>query len=185
MHSYIQLSKLNDFLFCPYSVYLKSIYDGFKSDTYHATPQKRGKIHHKAIDEGTYSSSTRYLQGLSVYSEKYNIAGKIDIYDTEKKALVDRKYKVKAVYDGHRFQLFGQYFCMAERGYEVEKLFLHSLSDNKRYEVALPEGIWLEKFEQLVVRMQNPENYEKDPDVTIEKCQNCIYSVLCPYAKSA
>ena len=52
---------------------------------YHEKPQINGKHAHRTIDFQTYSSSKRYLQGLPVYSEKYNLVGKIDIYDTETK----------------------------------------------------------------------------------------------------
>jgi len=185
MEEYIQISKLNDFIFCPYSLYLHSIYDGFNSETYHARPQKVGKIHHESIDNATYSSAKRYLQGISVYSDMYKLAGKIDIYDFEKRALVDRKYKIKQIFDGYKYQLYGQYFGMHELGYDVDSLFLHSLSDNKRYEIDLPVGAELKRFNKLIRDIRAFYKNRVDPDVPIEKCQNCIYNSLCIYAKSA
>jgi CRISPR-associated protein Cas4 len=98
MEQYIQISKINDFLYCPRSVYLHSIYENFNSKTFHKTPQVVGKINHSSIDEGRYSSAKKYLQGMPVYSEKYGIAGKIDIYDSEKKTLTERKTMIKKVW---------------------------------------------------------------------------------------
>src|SRR3989338_8357855 len=95
MEHYIQISKLNDFVFCPRSVYLHSIYDSFTQKTYHRTPQLVGKIKHQTIDKKTYSTSKDILCGLEVYSEKYNLVGKIDIFYKKKGLLVERKTKVK------------------------------------------------------------------------------------------
>lgn len=183
MEPNIQISKLNDFTFCPYSVYLHEIYESFSENVYHSKFQKRGKIHHKAIDRGFYSSSKRYLQGLSVYCKKYGLIGKIDIYDKQEKALIDRKYKMTKVYNDYIFQLFGQYFAMLEEGYEVEKLFLHSLSNNKRHKVEKPQGEYLKMFEDLIDAIRNfhPEN--PDFEVNPKKCSLCIYKSLCIHAK--
>ena len=98
MESYIQISKINDFLFCPRSVYLHSIYETFSTRTYHSNYQVAGKIAHKTIDTDTYSSEKKYLVGTSVTSEKYGITGKIDIYDKEKLMLIERKKTVKQIF---------------------------------------------------------------------------------------
>ena len=95
MEEYIQISKINDFLYSPKSLYLHSVYESFDQDIYHEEPQKVGKLNHENIDQGKYSTAKKFLQGIPVYSEKYNIGGKIDIYDCEKKALIERKTKVK------------------------------------------------------------------------------------------
>jgi len=100
MHSLIQITKLNDFIFCPRSLYLHSIYDNFSQKVYHRTPQSVGKLKHDNIDKEQYSTAKRYLQGLEVASEKYGLVGKIDIYDTEKMELIERKNKVKQILQG-------------------------------------------------------------------------------------
>lgn len=155
MESYIQISKINDFIFCPYSLYYHSIYENFSEKTYHSSPQTKGKIKHENIDEGRYSTAKKFLQGTSVYCEKYGLCGKIDVYDQENKFLIERKNKVVKIYDGYRYQLYAQYFCLKEMGYEVEKMFIHSLSDNKRYEIGLPAGSELEKFEKTINEIKN------------------------------
>lgn len=187
MDDYIQISKINDFLFCPYSLYLHSIYENFDTAVYHGEYQIRGKIEHESIDVGKYSSAKKYLQGLSVYSEKYKLAGKIDIYDKELKALIERKYKINKIYDGQKYQLYAQYLCMKEMGYMVDKLYIHSLSDNKRFEIEKPSKEVLLKFESTIekIRHFNSEhNFMNNFAVSSAKCKKCIYNNLCAYSNA-
>lgn len=179
MEPYIQISKINDFIFCPKSIYFHGLYENFSEKTYHQSPQVKGKIKHESVDYQKYSTAKRYLQGLEVYSEKYNLAGKIDIYDKDAKALIERKNKITKIYDGYRYQLYAQYFCMVEMGYEVESLFFYSMSDNKKYEIDLPRGEELIKFESVLEAIRNfdmlKNNFKQNP----AKCEKCIYAELC------
>ena len=51
MDDYIQLSTLNDFIFCPYSIYLHSVYMESDGDLYKAAPQTKGTLAHQGVDE--------------------------------------------------------------------------------------------------------------------------------------
>lgn len=177
MESYIPISKINDFLFCPISLYLHSVYESFDTSLYHATPQTVGKINHAGIEEGRYSTSAHLLQGIPVYSERYGIMGKIDIYDAQKKTLVERKTKIKKIWPGYVAQLYGQYFCLREMGYAVKRLFLHSLADNKRYRVKLPSKTDVEAFSRLIERIRTFD-VRQYRDHRCEKCVNSIYGML-------
>lgn len=44
MDDYIPISTLNDFIFCPYSIYLHNVYMDTDEGLYHATPQTKGRI---------------------------------------------------------------------------------------------------------------------------------------------
>jgi CRISPR-associated exonuclease Cas4 len=72
---------------------------------------------------------------------RLRIGGKIDIYDREKKMLIERKTRIKdgRIHAGQRYQLYAQMYAMREMGYPVEHLRIHSLEDNKRYIVMLPD----------------------------------------------
>ncbi|MCK9578657.1 type V CRISPR-associated protein Cas4 [bacterium] len=180
MESYIQISKLNDFIFCPHSLYLHSIYDNFNAKIYHGDAQIRGKIVHECIDEGYYSTAKKYLSGIEIYSQKYGLAGKIDIYDSELMILIERKNKIKKIYDGYKYQLYAQYFCLLEMGFLVKKMCLHSLKDNKRYWISLPDKNEVRKFEKLIEDIGSFDFHNivrKNKD----KCKNCIYNPLCIY----
>ena len=43
MDDYIAISTLNDFIFCPYSIYLHNVYMEMDEGVYHAVPQTRGR----------------------------------------------------------------------------------------------------------------------------------------------
>jgi len=173
MEDYIQISKLNDFLFCPKTLYLHSIYESFGAKTYHQTPQVAGKIKHENIDKGMYSTAKKYLQGTEVCSEEYGILGKIDIYDSETKTLIERKNKVKNIYDGYKFQVWAQTVCLEEMGYPVKSIFIHSLSDNKRYPIEVPRAKEKTKLKNLINKI-----HEFDPNLLLShKCSKCELSI--------
>ena len=78
MDEYILISTLNDFIFCPYSIYLHNVYAGGDEDLVHASPQTKGKAAHLSIDEKTYSSRKDEITGLSVFCDELGVMGKID-----------------------------------------------------------------------------------------------------------
>ncbi len=47
VETYIQISKLNDFIFCPKSLFLHTIFEKFSQNNYHSKFQSRGKFSHK------------------------------------------------------------------------------------------------------------------------------------------
>lgn len=186
MDDVIQISKLNDFLFCPLSLYLHSIYDNYEKDVYHEIIQKVGSIKHESIDKHLYSSSKHILQGIRIYSDKYRITGKLDLYDKRKKLLIERKNKVHKLYKGLYYQVYAEYFCLLEMGYQVEKILIYSLSDNKKYVIPLPNKDDISEFEDLIRRIRNfeitSENLSK-LNISPNKCAKCIYRELCTYSK--
>ena len=121
---------------------------------------------------------------MSVFSEKYNLCGKIDIFYTQTKSLIERKNKITKIYDGYRYQIYAQYFCLLEMGYEIEKLFFHSLSDNKRYEISKPNQKELKEFEDNIRRIKQFQIDEKEFTQDSKKCANCIYRELCDLSNS-
>jgi CRISPR-associated protein Cas4 len=92
---YISISTLNDFIFCPYSIYLHNVYMDTDEGLFHAAPQTRGKIAHESVDNKTASTRGGDLLSLPVVSEKYGLVGKIDIYRGNEHKLIERKYQLK------------------------------------------------------------------------------------------
>lgn len=177
MESYIPISKINDFLFCPKTLYLHMLYENFFEDLFHGEAQKRGKIRHQSIENKNYSTEKKFIIGKEIYSEKYKLMGKIDIYNTKEKILIERKTKIKKIYDGYKYQIYAQYFCLKEMGYEVLKLQLYSLSDNKKYDIPLPDKKEIEKFEELLSKIWN-FNPSDLINHNCSRCQNSIYKFL-------
>lgn len=181
MEAYIPASLLNDFAYCPESIYLHMVYQDFAEYIYKDIPQANGTLNHKTIDTNTYSSSKHILQGLSFYCEKYCICGKIDTFNTKTGVLVERKSRLKTVHPGYRFQLYAQMFGLQEMGFTVNKLFFHSLEDNKRYAIQKPTLEELEEFEACVsaIRNFNPltilENRHSSHNSTISIYNNLTF----------
>lgn len=178
MESSILLSELNDFIFCPRSIYWHHIYGEYDTTLYHTTDQVRGSLAHAIIDEKRYSSRKTVLQGTSVFSEIFGIMGKIDLYDTKTGILTERKRKIHKVYQWYYWQLYGQYFCLREMGYVVTQLRLHSLIDNKNYYLTIPDQNDEDTFRQMLDRFRT---YQLDGQFkpNRRKCERCIYRWLC------
>ena len=178
MYDYIQIATINDFIFCPRSVYFHGVYARFADRHYKAKPQIAGSIRHEASDTGRYSSRKRYLQGAEVFCERLGLVGKIDVYDRETQTLIERKSKIKRVYDGYRYQLYAQFEALREAGERPEKLVLHSLEDNKKYPVKYG-GRELYAFEKLIARMRSFNITDSRATISGAKCARCIYRELC------
>ncbi len=180
MDDAIIISNLNDFIFCPASIYFHNLYGSRSTITYQSSAQINGTDAHHSIDSGTYSTRKNIITAMDVYSEKYNLVGKIDIYESDKKILIERKRKIKTIYDGYVFQLYAQYFAMCEMGYEVKKLKFYSMIDNKNYSIKLPDENpeMFSRFEEIILLIKkfSLENFKQ---INIEKCKNCIYEPAC------
>lgn len=175
----LNITALNDFVFCPLSIYFHSLYSEMDQITYCSTDQINGKNAHKSVDDRSYPVANT-IKSLEVYCEKYNLIGKIDIYNKSTKSLIERKKKVKAIYDGYVFQLYAQYFAMTEMGYEINHLLIHSMDDNKNYDIDLPEynSEMFEKFENTIRAFENFD-FEVFIQTNHEKCAHCIYAPYC------
>lgn len=178
MDDFILLSTLNDFIFCPYSIYLHNVYTGGDESLVHAAPQTRGKSAHESIDEGRYSSRSDILTGTSVYCSELGIAGKIDIFKISEKLLIERKYQLDKIYRGQIYQLWGQFFCLTEMGYRVDRLSFYIISSNKMMPVELPGETGWNEMKEFIRRFReyNPSHPMK---INLNKCKHCIYSNLC------
>ena len=176
----ILITELNDFIFCPVSIYFHKLYGNMDRMTYQSTDQINGTAAHKNVDEGKYSDKNNILQATDVYCEKYNLIGKIDIYDEERKVLRERKKKIKTVYDGYVFQVYAQYFSLKEMGYEIQAIELYSMDDHKTYKIDLPEDnvSMLEKFEQVIEKINNFD-FDSFVQTNTKKCEHCIYEPAC------
>ena len=179
MDSYIKISTLNDFIFCPKSIYFHQLYENYEKEIYQEQAQIKWTLNHARIDQGRYSTSKDILQWISIYSEKYNLAGKIDVFHIAKKSLMERKSHIEKVYQGYIYQLYAQYFCLKEMGYEIEKLKLYSMDDNQVFEIPLPDEEETRKFEDFLKKYRDFDLSKAGFVTNPEKCARCIYKELC------
>ena len=180
MELYLKISNLNDFIFCPLSIYYHQLYGELSERMYYGQAQLDGKAAHSAVDEKRYSTHKNILQSLDVYSDEYKLSGKIDIFDIEKGLLTERKKHIETIYDGYVFQLYAQCICLREMGYKVKQLRFYSSDDNKIYPVKLPEedSEMFENFKATNEAMQTfaVSSYQPKSE---DKCRNCIYNDFC------
>lgn len=180
MELYLKISYLNDFIFCPLSIYYHQLYGSLSERLYYGASQLDGKAVHEAIDEKRYSTHRKNLQSIDVFSNEYKLCGKIDLFDTEKGLLTERKKHISTIYDGYVFQLYAQCICMREMGYDVKSLRFYSSDDNKVYPVPLPEDD-VEMFERFKRTNREMQSFSMDSFVPENelKCQTCIYNDFC------
>lgn len=139
MENPLAISKLNDFIFCPLSIYFHGLFEDAEKMAYQSEFQLNGTAAHRAVDSGEYSDSGNILQSLPIYCEEYGLYGNIDTLDTLSGTLTERKKHISVIYDGYIFQLYAEYFALCEMGYAVKKLNLYSYDDNKMFGILLPE----------------------------------------------
>lgn len=181
MEAYIPISFLNDFIFCPRSIYFHQLYANFNKSVFQQKPQEKGLAAHETIDNKSYSTSQHLLQSYEVYCEQYNLCGKIDVFDSKKGKLTERKREVKVIYDGYVFQVYAHCFALREMGFVVNEIVIHDLVHNRNYPIALPENdvVMFEKFEKLI-RDLNAFDLETTAfEAEKAKCDRCIYNQLC------
>jgi CRISPR-associated protein Cas4 len=180
MDELICITELNDFVFCPASIYFHNLYGGMDNMLMQTAAQINGTSAHKSVDEGYYSNASNVMMGTDIFCEKYGLVGKIDIYDRRKRVLRERKRSIKKIYDGYVFQVYAQCFALREMGYSVEKIELYSMIDNKTYNIQLPENNadMLKKFEKVIYDMRHL-SLEQFYQNNQAKCMNCIYEPAC------
>lgn len=180
VEGYILITYLNDFIFCPRSIYFHQLYRDSEESLYHTTFQSEGKAAHKTIDTQSYSTSKHILEGVEVYSHTYKLCGKIDILDKNRCLLTERKKKIKTIYDGYIYQLYGQYYGLIEMGYKIKSLRLYSMDDNKSYRVPLPSDDTRLDYEfKKLIHEINLFDITKPFSQNHKKCNKCIYSHVC------
>ena len=172
---YISISTLNDFIFCPYSIYLHSVYMDTDDFFYKATPQIAGSIAHIRTEQETFSKKNKDIVSLNVYSDELGLVGEIDVYKRCEKQLIERKNKLRVIYKGYLYQLWAQYFCMIEMGYEINSIAFHEISTNKIIPVNLPTEKEKKELKEFIRKYIN---YKPEGDIisiNLNKCLHCIY----------
>lgn len=145
---------------------------------YHATPQTKGRIAHETVDTKTASNKKTDLQSLPIYSARFKLMGKVDIFKQKEKLLIERKFNLKQIFQGQIYQLWAQYLCLQEMGYEVEQIAFYEISTNKTIHIPLPTEKEIRDFEIFIEEFRE-FNPDKNMQINPNKCKHCIYCNLC------
>lgn len=179
METFLPISYLNDFLFCPYSIYLHQVFDNSSEIVYTAFPQQTGKSAHAAIDtdHGNPKESS-IIKGAYVISNRLGIYGKIDTFHVKKHKLVESKYQINTIYLGFYYQLWAQYFALTEMGYQVDEICFYSIRDRQSHPVQLPS---LKEYNELKQHIRKIARFDFEEKINVNpaKCHHCIYASLC------
>lgn len=145
---------------------------------FHAKPQTTGRIAHSSVDTKTYTTSKDVLQSIPIVSNKLGLIGKIDLFYKNDKLLVERKYQLKQIYQGQLYQIWAQYLCLLEMGYEVEYIEFFEISTKRRIPLALPSAY---DIEMLCSHIEKYKHYNPADVIPINpnKCVHCVYCNLC------
>jgi CRISPR-associated exonuclease Cas4 len=118
--SYIPLSALNDFLFCPRRAGLKFI-EGLRGENEHTVI---GNLAHEHVDFPGYEQRAgwKLLRALPLYSDKFGLSGKADLIEVEATTEVsitgarpvEYKKGPKRRFDNDEVQLCAQALCLEE-----------------------------------------------------------------------
>ena len=179
MNDYIPIAQLNDFFFCPYSIYLHNIYSDCDDMTYKASPQLNGRMSHSKIDNKLTHHNDDLIYSLNVSSDYYRIYGKIDTYRISTCTLIERKYRLTQIYQGQIYQLWAQYLCMIEMGYEIKRIGFYEISTNKCSFLPLPTANDINEFSHFLNMFRNYNPSNTQISINMNKCQHCIYCNLC------
>ena len=76
------------------------------------------------------------------------------------------------------YQIWAQYLCMKEMGYDVERLAFYDISTNRMIPVSLPTKTDILQLTFLIdaILLYDPS---EPPYVSTNKCRRCIYCSLC------
>ena len=133
----------------------------------------------EAIDNKTASTRKDDWLALPVISHQLGLTGKIDLFRKDKKLLIERKNHIPHLFRGQIYQLWAQYFCMKEMGYEVESIAFYDISANKMWQIDCPNHHDFEELQTFLERFRdfNPETtpFKLNP----QKCMHCVYCNLC------
>lgn len=145
---------------------------------YHASPQTKGKLSHEPVDTKTSSNRKEDIFALPVFSEELGVMGKIDVYKKKQKKLIERKYQLKHIFQGQIYQLWAQFFCMVEMGYEVEEIAFYEISTKRIIPISVPSET---EKKELKAFVDSFRNYDPSAplQVNLNKCIHCIYCNLC------
>lgn len=138
MDDLIAISRLNDFIFCPYSIYLHQVYMEADENVYHAKPQVAGRNAHESVDQKRTRPKSILIESLPGISHELGVYGKIDTYRADTRSLIERKLNLKQIFRGQIYQLWAQYFCMLEMGYEVKNISFYEISTKTSIPQELP-----------------------------------------------
>ena len=93
--------------------------------------------------------------------------------------MIERKNNLKQIFKGQIYQLWGQYFCMVEMGYQVDAIAFYEISTNKMIPIALPDDQSRQELTDFLRKFRSFDPLHTPFKINTNKCTHCIYCNLC------
>ena len=90
MENPISITMLNDFVFCPISIYFHNLYQGVEKNLYQGKSQIAGTKAHEAIDNNTLSNSESFQDIENKFSKRFNQQDSVYIFIMDSRTEIKR-----------------------------------------------------------------------------------------------
>jgi CRISPR-associated exonuclease Cas4 len=171
MPDYLAISKLNTVVFCPRRYFIE------------ATLQDTITNHHMIEGSGVHERTVREGEGLTVWSDRLGIIGRVDQVKKENGTWLITEFKKGGLghHESDQVQLCALGMCFEEmHGERLEHGFIFYNKTRQRLEVTFDEELRRE-VEASVKTMRELADADKFPPVTTNrnKCRGCSVKEVC------
>jgi CRISPR-associated exonuclease Cas4 len=171
MTDYLPISKLNTVVFCPRRYFIEAILQDNKTN------------HHMIEGSGLHERTVRDGEGLTVWSDRLGIIGRVDQVKQEGEAWLITEFKKGGLgeHESDQVQLCALAMCFEEMNDKrLEHGFIFYNKTKQRLEVNFDEAL-RDNVEAAVTTMRELANADKFPPVTTNrnKCRGCSVKEIC------
>ncbi len=168
---YLSISKLNTVVFCPRRYFIEAIL------------QDNITNHHMIEGSGIHERTVREGEGLTVWSDRLGIIGRVDQVKQESDHWVITEFKKGGLgtHDSDQVQLCALAMCFEEmHGVRLEQGFIFYNKTRQRLEVSLDQEL-RGKVETAINTMLELAETDRFPPVTTNrnKCKGCSVKDIC------
>jgi CRISPR-associated exonuclease Cas4 len=171
MRDYLPISKLNTVVFCPRRYFIEAVLQDNRTN------------HHMIEGSGLHERTVREGEGLTVWSDRLGIIGRVDQVKQEDGTWFITEFKKGGLgeHESDQVQLCALAMCFEEM-YEVklEQGFIFYNKTRQRLEVSFGQNL-RDKVETAVATMLELAATNKFPPVTTNrnKCRGCSVKEMC------
>jgi CRISPR-associated exonuclease Cas4 len=171
MRDYLPVSKLNTVVFCPRRYFIEAILQDNKTN------------HHMIEGSGVHERTARAGEGLTVWSDRLGIIGRVDQVKQESDTWLITEFKKGGLgdHESDQVQLCALAMCFEEmHEVRLERGFIFYNKTRQRLEVRFEQEL-RDKVETAVKTMLELADTDKFPPVTTNrnKCRGCSVKEIC------
>jgi CRISPR-associated exonuclease Cas4 len=171
MTEYLAISKLNTVVFCPRRYFIEAILQDNKTN------------HHMIEGSGIHERTVREGEGLTVWSDRVGIIGRVDQVKEENGSWLITEFKKGGLgeHSSDQVQLCALAMCFEEmHGVKLEQGFIFYNKTKQRLDVSFDE-VLRHTVEAAVTTMHELADTDKFPPVTTNrnKCRGCSVKDIC------